>query len=57
MLKEELNKVVLSKEDWANDLKVADEQAEKLRNEIRNLKQTLQTKDEEIQSMKKALSK
>ena len=37
-------------------MKVADEQAEKLRNEIRNLKQTLQNKDEEIQSMKKALS-
>ena len=56
VFKEEFNRVALSKEDWANDLKVTDEQAEKLRNEIRNLKQTLQSKGEEIQSMKKALS-
>jgi hypothetical protein len=29
VFKEELNRVALAKEDWANDLKVADEQAEK----------------------------
>ena len=37
-LREELAKANLNKEDWANDLKVADEQAEKLRNKLRTIR-------------------
>ena len=37
LFKEELQNFNLNKEDWANDLKNANEQAEKLRNEIRTL--------------------
>lgn len=50
VFKEEISKFNFSKQDWANDLRVAENETEKLRNEIKNLRsicdsQALQIED------------
>ena len=45
IFKNELENFNLNKESWVNDLRQADREAEKLRNEIRNLKKELEEKN------------
>ena len=54
--REEIEHANLSKEDWANDLKIADEQAEKLRNEIRKLREENKNIQSEMEAMRNKLS-
>ena len=52
LFKNELNNFNINKESWANDLKLADKEAEKLRNEIRGLRKQLEQKEKIIQNFK-----
>ncbi|MCQ2818228.1 MAG: hypothetical protein MJ252_13255 [archaeon] len=56
LMRQEMSTQNLSKEDWANDLKIAGKEAEKLRNEIKNLKQTLKEKEKSVEDMAQKLS-
>ena len=46
IFKKELENFNLNKESWVKDLKLADSEAEKLRNEIRNLKEQINEKED-----------
>lgn len=53
--KHELMQFNLNKEDWANDLKTADIQTDKLRSEIKTLQKEHKQKDEAMANLKKVL--
>ena len=56
MIKRELDNYNLNKESWMKDLKLADNEAEKLRNEIRNLKKQISEQETSIQTLRNKVS-
>ena len=56
IFKKELDNFNLNKESWAKDLKLADTEAEKLRNEIRTLRSQLNEQESNIQTLRNKVS-
>ena len=56
IFKKELDNFNLNKESWAKDLKLADIEAEKLRNEIRTLRSQLNEQESNIQTLRNKVS-
>jgi centrosomal protein CEP135 len=56
IFKKELDNYNLNKESWAKDLKLAGDEAEKLRNEIRSLRTQLSEKENNIETLRNKIS-